>query len=230
MTMKNLWLALLASLLLCTSPARAAAPQSHAKIREVALAYLQAQTQSLPGKVTLQIGEIDSRTILPACTALEAFTPNGSQLIGKTSVGVRCNEKPGWSVFVQASIRVSADMLVANRPLAQNTVLSANDFSVQNGELGQPGILIDPAQAIGKTLKFAIGAGQVLRQDMLRAPFVVSQGQTTEVRVRSEGFTVRAAGQALNNGADGQSVQVRMASGQVVSGTATADGSVEVRP
>jgi flagella basal body P-ring formation protein FlgA len=228
--MKNLWLVLLASLLLGASAAQAAAPQSHAKIREVALAYLQTQTQTLPGKVSLQIGDIDSRTVLRACTALEAFTPSGSQLIGKTSIGVRCNEKPVWSVFVQASIRVSADMLVANRPLAQNTVLSANDFSLQNGELGQPGILIDPAQAIGKTLKFAIGAGQVLRQDMLRAPFVVTQGQTTEVRVRSEGFSVRSSGQALNNGAEGQTVQVRMASGQVVSGTVATDGSVEVRP
>jgi flagella basal body P-ring formation protein FlgA len=230
MTMKNLWLALLAPLLLCATATQAATPQSHEKIREVALAYLQAQTQSLPGKVSLKIGDIDSRTVLRACTTLEAFTPSGSQLIGKTSIGVRCNEKPGWSIFVQASVRVSADMLVANRPLAQNTVLSANDFSLQNGELGQPGILIDPAQAIGKTLKFAIGAGQVLRQDMLRAPYVVIQGQTAAVRVSSKGFSVRSSGQALNNGAEGQNVQVRMASGQVISGTVAADGSVEVRP
>ena len=229
MAMKNLWLALLALPLLCASLAQAA-PQSHAKIREVAFAYLQTQTRSLPGTVSLQVGDMDSRTVLRACTALEAFTPSGAQLIGKTSVGVRCNEKPGWSVFLQASIRVSADMLVANRPLAQNTVLSANDFSLQNGELGQPGILIDPEQAIGKTLKFAIGAGQVLRQDMLRAPYVVKQGQTTDVRVSNKGFSVRSSGQALNNGAEGQNVQVRMASGQVVSGTVAADGSVEVRP
>jgi len=230
MTMKNLWLALPASLLLHVALAQAATSQSHAKIREVALAYLQTQARSLPGKVSLQIGELDSRTVLRACSALEAFTPSGAKLIGKTSIGVRCNEKPGWSVFVQANIRGSADMLVANRPLAQNTVLSANDFSLQNGELGQPGILIDPAQAIGKTLKFGIGAGQVLRQDMLRAPYVVTQGQTAEVRVSSKGFSVRSSGQALNNGAEGQSVQVRMASGQVISGTVAADGSVEVRP
>jgi flagella basal body P-ring formation protein FlgA len=101
---------------------------------------------------------------------------------------------------------------------------------MQNGELGQSGILIDPAQAVGKTLKFGIGAGQVLRQDMLRAPFVVLQGKTTDVRVRSAGLSIRSTGQALNNGAEGQNVQVRMSSGQVVSGTATADGSVEVRP
>jgi flagella basal body P-ring formation protein FlgA len=227
--MKNLCSALLV-FIVCTSPVLAAGNQSHDKIREVALAYAQAQTQSLPGKVSIKIEDIDPRTSLPACSSLEAFLPSGSQLMGKTSIGVRCNKKPGWSVFVQATIKVSVDMLVANRPLMQNTILSANDFSLQNGELGQPGILTDPAQAIGKTLKFGIGAGQVLRQDMLRAPYVVTQGQTTEVRVRNEGFSIRSSGQALNNGSQGQNVQVRMASGQVVNGIAAADGSVEVRP
>jgi flagella basal body P-ring formation protein FlgA len=64
----------------------------------------------------------------------------------------------------------------------------------------------------------------------LRAPFVITQGQTTEVRVRSSGIVIRASGQALNNGSEGQNVQVRMASGQVVTGAAAFDGGVEVRP
>lgn len=230
MAMKNHASVLLMLLALCAPSVWAATPQSHERIRETALAYAQAQSQSLPGKVSIQIGEIDPRTVLRACAALEAFTPSGSQMIGKTSIGVRCNEQPGWTLFVQATIRVTATLLVANRPLSQNTVLGENDFSLQSGELGQPGILTDPAQAIGKTLKFGIGAGQVLRQDMLRAPFVVSQNQTVEVRVLGGGYVVRASGQALNNAAEGQNVQVRMASGQVVNGAAGKDGSVEVRP
>lgn len=228
--MKTLCSALTFSLLLAPPVWAAAAPQDHARIREVALAFAQAQTQGLPGKASIKVENIDPRVVLAACSSLEAFLPSGSQLMGKTNIGVRCNDKTGWSIFMQANIKVSVDRLVANRPLAQNTVLSASDFNLQNGELGQPGILTDPAQAIGKTLKFAIGAGQVLRQDMLRSPFVVTQGQTTEVRVRGKGFALRSSGQALNNGAEGQSIQVRMPSGQIVSGMAEADGSVSVRP
>ncbi len=228
--MKKLRLAFAAFLILCSFPVFAVEKQSHAKIHEVALAYVQAQMQARPGKISIEVEDIDPRISLPACSPLEAFLPGGASLMGKTSIGVRCNGKPGWSIFVQASIKVSADMLVANRPMPQNTVLSASDFSLQNGELGQPGILTDPAQAIGKTLKFAIGAGQVLRQDMLRSPFVVFQGKTADVRVRGESFTVRASGQALNNGSAGENVQVRMPSGQVVSGTVASDGIVEVTP
>lgn len=217
-------------LLVCALPAVAAEKQSHAAIHDTALAYAQAQTRALPGKVSIKVQDIDPRTALPACTPLEAFLPAGSQLLGRTTIGVRCNAKPGWTVFLQASIKVSASILVSNRPLSQGTVLTANDFGTQEGELGQPGLLTDPAQAIGKTLKFSIGGGQMLRQDMLRAPFVVRQGKPADVKVRGDGFTVSASGQALNDGAEGQFVQVRMPSGQVVGGTATADGSVEVRP
>lgn len=194
------------------------------------MAFARAQTQDLPGKVTIQIGEIDPRTALRSCAPLEAFLPAGATMMGRTTIGVRCNGATAWSIFVQANIRVITPLLVAHRPLAQNTVLGAGDFTLQDGELGQPGILTDPAQAIGKTLRFGIGAGQVLRQDMLRAPFVVTQGQTVEVRAGGNGYTVRSSGQALNNGAEGQAVQVRMPSGQVISGAATTDGGVEVRP
>jgi flagellar basal body P-ring formation protein FlgA len=221
---------ILIALLIFSQSVWAAGRQDHAQLSTVALAYAQAQTRQLPGKVSIKVEDIDTRTVLPACAKLEAFLPAGSPLIGNTSIGVRCNTKPGWSVFLQANIRVRVDMLVANRPLAQNTVLGSSDFSLQDGELGQPGILTDPAQALGKTLKFGIGAGQVLRQDMLRAPYVVLQGKTTDVRVNGAGISIQATGQALNSGAAGQGVQLRMPSGVVISGTALADGSVEVRP
>jgi len=184
----------------------------------------------MPGKVSIQVSDIDPRTVLPACTTLEAFLPAGAKTIGKTSIGVRCNEKPGWSVFVQANIKVSADLLIANRPLSQGLILSADDFSVQSGELGQPSILTSPEQAIGKTLKFAIGAGQVLRLDMLRPDFVIKQGQTVRLYARASGFVVSSEGQALNDATEGQSVRIKTASGQTISASANKDGSAEVRP
>jgi flagella basal body P-ring formation protein FlgA len=227
--MKNLHTKLLWVLCCTWTLAATAAPQqSHSAIRDLALAYAQAQTQTLPGKVSIKVEDIDPRTALPACAALEAFMPNGAQMLGKTSIGVRCNEKPGWSIFVQASIKISLDLLVVNKPLAQGTVLSAADFSLQQGELGQPGILTDPSQAIGKTLKFSIGAGQVLRLDMLRAAFVIRQGQTVKLQVRGSGYVIGTEGQALNDAAGGQAVRIRMASGQVLNAIATTEGSAEV--
>jgi len=215
--------------LIWMAAALAAPQQEHAVIRDTALSYAQAQTHNMPGRVSIQVANIDSRTALPACQKLEAFMPAGAKMIGKTSIGVRCNEKPGWSVFVQATIQVSADMLIANRPLSQGLVISADDFSVHSGELGQPGILTAPEQAIGKTLKFAIGAGQVLRVDMLRPDFVIKQGQTIRLIARAPGLVVSNEGIALNDAIEAQPVRVKTASGQVVNAFATKEGSAEVR-
>lgn len=219
--------------------------QSHSEIRAAIAAFVHAQTRTLPGQVTVKVEEIDRRVTLSACPALEAFLPPGSQLLGNSTVGVRCpkgspanqdarepgtTDKNGWTLFVPVHIKVSASLLVASRPLQQGHVLSAEDVASQSGELTQAGILTDPLQATGKILKYGIGAGQVLRQDMLRAPYAVTQGQTVQLQVEGVGFKVRSEGQALNNAAEGQNVQVRTISGQVVSGTAQSNGTVAVRP
>src|SRR3989338_7830035 len=79
------------------APARdtsAGIPQNHVQIRDTVTIFVQQQTAPLPGKITFKIDEIDRRIILPKCAELEAFLQAGSQLIGKTSIGVPCAPPP----------------------------------------------------------------------------------------------------------------------------------------
>jgi flagella basal body P-ring formation protein FlgA len=211
-------------------PASAAPQQSHASISAAALAYAQAQSRSLPGEVLIKVTDIDPRLKLAPCDKLQVFLPPGAKLIGKTSIGVRCDTRPGWSVFLQTDIKVSLDLMIASRPLTQGTVLSAADFRAQRGELDRPDILTSPEQAIGKTLKFSIGAGQVLRQDMLRAPLLIRQGQSVTLRARGNGFVVSQQGIALNDTSEGEMVRIRTATSQVITARTVAEGMAEVRP
>lgn len=205
------------------------ARQSHATIRQAATEFIQAKTQGLPGKIAIKVDEIDPRLSLTPCAQLEAFLPTGAQLLGKTSIGVRCNDKNGWSIFVPAAITVTIDMLVSSKPLRQGQVLAADDFSMRSGELNQQGVLTDATQAVGKVMKFSIGAGQFIKQDMLRPPYVVTQGQTVQLISAGNGITIRTEGKALNNAAEGQTAQVKISSGQVISGIARENATVEVR-
>jgi flagella basal body P-ring formation protein FlgA len=217
----------LLGMLLHAQPAHASAPQqSHAEIRTAVETFVRAQTLTLPGQVNIKVNHIDKRIALPACPSLETFLPPGAQLFGNSTVGVRCVGTHPWKLFVQVHVKVSTRLLIASQPLQQGQVLRAEDISSQNGELTQAGMLTDPAQAIGKILNFSIGAGQVLKQDMLRAPYVVMQGQTVQLQIEEQGFSIRSEGRALNNAADGQNVQIRTPSGQVVSGVAKADGTI----
>jgi len=203
--------------------------QSHTLIKNTAIAFVQQQTADIPGKVTYQAENIDSRISLPACQKLEAFLPAGSQLIGKTSVGVRCNESNGWSIFVPVQIRISLDLLISARQLPLGHTLREEDLATQTTETTRTGGITNAKQVIGKVLRYGIAAGQVLREDMLRPPYSVTQGQTVRLAVQGNRFSIRSEGVAMNNAGEGQTVQIRTSSGRVISGIAGADGIVEIR-
>ena len=226
--MKKLHLTLLALLYLVSPSASATTPQNHVEIRDTVFAFVRTQTQGLPGKVSIQVEELDKRIILPACTSLEAFLPAGARLNGNSSVGVRCNAKKGWSVFVPVTVRISVSLLTANNTLQQGQIVRAGDLANLSSETLQADTLTDPAQAIGKVMKFGVGKGQLLRQNMLRDPYTVTQGQTVQLLVEGQGFSIRSEGQALISAAEGQTASARTTSGQKVTGVVK-NGIIEIR-
>jgi len=227
--MKKTLFALLAMIALNAAPAWAGKAQSHAAIRETAEAFVRAQTKALPGKASIQVAELDKRLNLPACPTLEAFLPPGAQLNGNSSVGVRCISKQNWSIFVPVSVKITITMLTLNKTLQQGQTVHTDDLGSLTSETLQTGTLTDPAQAVGKIMKFGVGAGQILRYDMLRAPYTVKQGQAVKVQVLGSGFRVASDAQALSNAADGETTTARTASGQLISGIVKG-GVIEINP
>ena len=175
------------------------------------------------------MGKLDASR-LPPCTAHEAFSPPGTRMIGKTHVGVRCLGPNIWSVLVPVQIAVTGNYVTTTRPLAAGQLVQPGDLATMSGDLSQlpTGIVTDPTTAVGKTLRNSLGAGQPLRSDQLLATLVIRQGQSVRVISQGAGFAVSSEGKAINNAAEGQVAQVRMPSGQTLSGIAKADGSVEV--
>jgi flagellar basal body P-ring formation protein FlgA len=213
---------------LLSLPAAASPAQSHAAIRDTALAFARAQTQGLPGKVSIQVDDIDKRIVLPACPALEAFLPAGAQLNGNSSVGVRCTAAKGWSVFVPVTVKVSVNLLIAHNTLQLGQVVRAEDLGSLSSETLQPGSLTDAAQAIGKVMKFGVGRGQLLRKDMLRDPYSVTQGQNVQLQINGQGFRIQSEGKSLSNAAEGQTATARTSTGQTVSGIVR-NGTIEIK-
>jgi flagella basal body P-ring formation protein FlgA len=198
-------------------------------VLDTAERYVRLQTRGLPGKVGITMGRLDVER-LPPCTAHEAYAPPGTRMSGRTHIGVRCLGPNVWSVLVPVQIAVTGNYVVTARPLAAGQTVQAGDVATLSGDLAAlpNGVVTSPADAVGKTLRNALHAGQPLRDDQLIAALVVRQGQSVRVISRGAGFAVSSEGKALANAAAGQVVQIRMASGQTVSGIAQADGSVDV--
>jgi len=205
--------------------------QDLAQLQRAVENYVRKESAGLPGKVTFSVAAFDARLALPPCPAPEAFLPAGGRLWGKSTVGVRCTAGAAWTVYASVQIEVNAEYVVTARPIAQGEAVKLQDLAVLNGDLAKlpAGIVIDPVHAVGKQFAMSVGAGQPVRQDMLKSPHVVVQGQGVKLVSEGPGFRVSTEGKALANAADGQSVQVRAPSGQTVSGIARAGGVVEIR-
>lgn len=218
-------------LLLSASPVTDAfARQDPALVKNAIDTFLRTQVQGLPGEVSYTIGGLAPNNRLLPCAALEVSMPAGAKAWGRTNVSVHCQDARGWTIFVSVHIRVIAEYLVTAMPLAQGQPITTSDLARQRGDLSDlpAGILTDEKEALGRTASMSIAAGRPLRADMLRQPIVIQQNQTVKLVSRGAGFQVSNEGRALTNGLEGQIVQVRLASGQVVSGVARTGGIVEI--
>ncbi len=205
--------------------------QDLGQLQRVVEAYVRKETSGLPGQASFNVTPLDPRLSLARCPAPEAFMPPGGRLWGKSAVGVRCMAPVAWTVYASVQVEINAEYVVTARPVAHGETVNLQDLVLMRGDLARlpAGIVIDPMHAIGKQFAMSLGAGQPVRQDMLRSPNVVSQGQGVRIVSQGPGFRVSTEGRALANATEGQSVQVRSPSGQTVSGIARAGGVVEVR-
>ncbi|MDP2247771.1 MAG: flagellar basal body P-ring formation chaperone FlgA, partial [Nitrosomonadales bacterium] len=122
------------------------------------------------------------------------------------------------------------EYLAAAAPLRQGHIVSEQDLMFITGDLTTlpPSILTEKNIAIGQTLASSITSGTVLRQDMLRKPAAVKQGQTVRIVTSGRGFSVSAEGKALTNASEGQVVSAKTNNGSVISGIARNSGEVIV--
>lgn len=214
---------------LLPAPAAAEATDSVAIERAVEN-FLDARAKTLPGPARHKIGPIRAASIAPGCRGMKVSMDPGARPWGRTHVNVRCTDGASWTLYVPVQIGVSVDYLVSAHPLRAGQTLVEADLARRSGDLADlpSGVLLDPAQVLGRTLGVALPAERPLRAEMLRQPMVVKQGQSVKLVAGGSGFQVSSEGRALGNAVAGQVVQVRTGSGQVVSGIARADGSVEV--
>ena len=223
-------LARLVAFCLAPLPLCALAHQDPVPVKAALEEFLRVQTRGLPGAVSFQVNGIDPANNLPPCEAFDPFLPSGARLWGRTTIGVRCVAGASWSLFIKVQVRVEGDYLVASHALAQGQVLVATDLARQHGDLTDlpGGVITESEQAIGRTVTLGLAAGRPVRSDMLRQVPAVLQGQSVKIISGGKNFQVSSEGKALNAASAGQVVQVRLPSGQVLSGIARSGGVVEI--
>ncbi len=150
--------------------------------------------------------------------------------LGWTTVKVTVErQKVRADHWVRAEIIAKVPTLVAARPLERGEILDESDI---REELVQIGFDKSPTIAglIGGKLKVDIARGAPISERWVERPEVVSRGSRVEAIVSGEAFSVRAPAEALEGGAIGDQISVRVLVGKrVVRGVVIGRGAVEVR-
>ena len=200
-------------------------------LRQGASQFVKKQMTGQPGQVSVATTPLDPRLNLAACFEIDYFVPAGSRLWGNTNIGARCSAPTLWTVYIPATVSIVTDIVFSARPLSPGQTLTAADIQIKSDDITQyaAGVISDPAQAIGKNPALGIAAGYPLRLDMLRAPYVILQGQSVRIIAGGKGFQVNSEGKALNNATAGGVVSVRTQSGRVIKAIAKESGVAEVQ-
>lgn len=208
-------------ILLALAPAAAFADgfQSVDSIRAAAIAAL--GVEPADAETTLDPG-----LRMPACpVALQAQPGNGN------TVEVGCPQAAGWRLFVPVKVRRSQNVLVLNRGLAAGETVEAADISIERRDAARiaGAVLADPADAVGRSARRVLPAGNVLSASDLVAQRLVRRGDTVALVARRDGLEVRMSGRALGDAGRDERVSVENSSSRrIVQGVVDASGAVVV--
>lgn len=188
-------------------------------------------SESIPLRMEVVLGELDRRLQLAPCARVEPYIPVGTQLWGKTRLGLRCVEGVArWNVFLPITIRAYGSAWVLKTHVMPGTVLTESDAieaEVDWAEERNP-VMANPSQWIGQIAARTLPAGQALRSGMTRAAQVFQSGSQVRVVAQGAGFQITSAGQAVSAGVIGQSARVKMDNGRVLSGVVVDNRTVRL--
>lgn len=192
-------------------------------------AFLYEQASELGEEVSIDVHPPSAH--LPACENPQPFLPNaGQKLTGRVSVGVRCGDQGRQVRYMQASIEIVGEQVVARQAIPAGTIIDADMLAIRPSELGRlpRGAITDPEQAIGMQASRPIGKGVTMTENHLRAVTLVERGAKVRIEARGEGFAVSREGEALDNGAMGQEIRVRLGRRETLRARVTGRNRLEV--
>lgn len=210
-------------LLFTLLPALAAAQNLSPLIEATALSH----ASGLPGEVQVRVS--DARPALPPCAQAQAFMPPGSKPWGEVLVGVRCPGPEAWTRFVPVQIQVQVRHAVAAVALPAGHRLLGSDVQWLQADLARlpRDAVLDERGVVGAVSLQSLAPGAPLRRDGLKIAPVIVQGQSVKVQVLGPGFVLGTEGKAQTPAIAGQPLQLRLASGQLISAVAQPDGTAQ---
>jgi len=202
------------------------------RIEQVAYEYALKQAQASYDNPQIAMDALDNRLRLQACdSVLDVFSTKGIVGLGNQTIGVKCNSPVAWTVYVPVKVKVMKSVVVANRPLSSNQLITQGDIKLQKLDIGglQQGYLNNPQLVIGQQLKYSVAMGTVIKPNSLQAQKVIHRGEQIMLVAMAGQMEVRMSGTALDDATLGERIKVKNStSKRIVEGVVDGPGIVKV--
>ncbi len=207
--------------LFLSATAHATTPQPVADIRAAAIAAIGA-------------ADADADAVVdPALRLARCGQPLQAIASGPRTAQVRCDDTPGWRLYVPVRVRREADVVVLTAPAPAGVAITAGQLSVQRRDVSRASgaTFSDPAALVGRIPTRALASGRAPTDADLSSGTPLRRGDPVVLVSRTGGVEVRMQGRALGPDRAGGLVSVEnLSSHRVLRGRVTAPGVVEVTP
>ena len=234
-TIRRKTVAAVLGLLILAGPAIAGTghpTQSHQSIRDAAQRHALNETQKLPSRAEVSVGDLDSRLRLTACDQpLDTYdSPNGLNG-GRGVVGVRCNGSKPWKIYVPVRIALMESVVVSRRAIVRGQELSADDLVLSEIDVSavHKAYFTRIEDVVGMRSKRSVTSGKLLHAGVLQQAKWIKRGSQVEIVAVGDGLDVRMRGKAMADGSRGDRIRVKnLNSGRIITGTVAGAGIVHV--
>lgn len=228
------WLLLTTLILAVTNASASTEQHSHSALGGLAAKSLEerALSQGLTD-IQVEVFPIDGRVNLPHCAEqVSVLSGRNQPVIGKVTVGMRCQAPEPWTIYLRGRVTSSITIPVLTQAVNRSERIGHDDVALKSLQIDSDlrGVIRDPNHMVGKVAVRNLIAGQPLRQSDVKAPKLISRGQSVTITSKAGGLTVTMKGKALGNARAGDRVWVQnLSSKKRVEGEVTPEGAVLIR-
>jgi len=152
---------------------------------------------------------------LPSGTLDVEVIPADPQIITsrRFTMIFRVNDRVEKNIAIRAELEAIAPVVVSAGDLARGAILSSRDLNVVKMDLvGLRNPCFDPEELVGKKLKQTIRLGAPMDRTQVDFPPLIKRGETVTINLRHGGLLLTAAGEAQQDGCEGETIRVRNSS------------------
>ncbi|ABC35166.1 flagellar basal body P-ring formation chaperone FlgA [Burkholderia thailandensis] len=214
-----------------STSAAAPRPELREQVRQTALTRL-TELAKRAGLRDADIAVVVSplKPPMPVCDTPFEVSVGEPRQLGRLTLSARCPAS-GRVTKLTARAQVTATIPVAARDLDARETIAADDLGTARRTLTSLTDTVTRAdEAIGRTSRRSLHAGQVLSRRILQAPELIRRGQTVRIVARVGQAEIVNTGIAMQNGAQDDVIRLRVGTrkdAKVVTVRVTGPGTAE---